>query len=39
MDFVDRRKLDFFGAAKLFLLGHVRGEEVTFAGRPGRIVN
>src|ERR1700688_2938586 len=31
-DCVDRRKLDFFNAAKLLLLGHVRGEEVTFAG-------
>jgi hypothetical protein len=30
-DCVDRRKLDFFNAAKLLLLGHVRGEEVTFA--------
>jgi hypothetical protein len=31
-DCVGRRKLDFFNAAKLLLLGHVRGEEVTFAG-------
>jgi hypothetical protein len=31
-DCVDRRKLDFFNAAKLLLWGHVRGEEVTFAG-------
>jgi hypothetical protein len=31
-DCVDRRKLDLFNAAKLLLLGHVRGEEVTFAG-------
>jgi hypothetical protein len=41
-DCVDRRKLDFVNAAKLLLLGHVRGEEVTLAGGqdddPGRIV-
>jgi hypothetical protein len=29
-DFVKRRKLDFVGAAKLLLLGRVRGEEVDF---------
>jgi hypothetical protein len=32
LDCVDRRKLDFFDAAKLLLLGHVGGEEATLAG-------
>jgi hypothetical protein len=33
---VDRRNLDFVDVAKLIPLVDVRGEEVTFAGRPGR---
>jgi hypothetical protein len=37
-DFVDRPKLDFVDAAKLILLVDVHGEEVTFAGRPGRML-
>jgi hypothetical protein len=33
VNFVAARKLDFVDAAKLLLLGHVRGEEMTFAAR------